>query len=105
MDNFKCVTDTISSIKASLDEIQAILGDTHTSASNILTDLSDNRKWAGEAQLVGTAFMDLVVQYHGILAGDGSGPVQQASEGLKNYLDKDSSFYEEWQEYQDVLSM
>ena len=55
----------------------------------------------GESQLAGTAFLDLVVQYHAKFAQE-EGPVVQASTTLQNYLDKDAVFYDIWTEYQDL---
>lgn len=102
MADFKCVTDTISSIKTTLDEIQTILEDTYAKASNVQVQLTDTKNWAGEAQLVGVAFLDIVVQYHQMFAPGEDGPVAQASQALQNYLDRDAVFYENWDEYQDL---
>lgn len=105
MSEFKCVTSTISTIKEVLDEVQRILENTYSQALNVQTALTDSNNWNGSAQLVGAAFLDLVVQYHALLAGDGEGPVAQASKALQKYLDCDAVFYDEWIEYQDIMNI
>lgn len=67
MADFKGTADTISTIKEALDTIQTTLEDTFTRAETVQGILNDEAIWAGEAQLVGAAFLDLVVQYHGKL--------------------------------------
>lgn len=105
MQDFMCITDTINSMKTTLDEIQTILDNTYSSVFMLETVMFDENNWSGESQLVGAAFMSLVTQYHALLAGAGEGPVKQASDGLQNYMNKDAVFYDEWEEYQEVLSM
>ncbi|MDO4304190.1 MAG: hypothetical protein Q4D94_09765 [Bacillota bacterium] len=105
MQDFKCVTNDIYNIKKELDEIQVLLDETYKNAIQVQANLSEPAVWAGESQLVGAAFMDLVTQYHKLLAGDGAGPVKEASDGMQNYLDKDEVFYDEWSEYQEIKSM
>ena len=99
MSDFKGSADTISSIKETLDLIQTTLEDTLTQAETVETTLNDEMIWAGEAQLVGAAFLDLVVQYHEKLAPAEDGPVSQASKHLQQYLDTDEVFYENWQDH------
>lgn len=105
MQEFKCVTETISSIIPKLDEVQTILDNTYSNMFMLQTVLFNDENWKGESRLVGEAFMDLVTQYHALLAGGGEGPVKQASDALQKYLEKDAVFYDEWEEYQEVLSM
>lgn len=105
MQDFKCVTSDIKEIKKVLDEIQTLLDESYKEALSVQADLESPDNWMGEAQLVGAAFMDLVTQYHKLLAGDGAGPVKEASDGMQNYLDKDEVFYDEWSEYQEIKSM
>lgn len=105
MQDFKCITSDIYMIKRELDEIQEILDETCKNAFQVQANLSAPENWAGESQLVGAAFMDIVTQYHKLLSGDGAGPVKEASDGLQNYLNKDEVFYDEWSEYQEIKSM
>ncbi len=102
MADFKGNANTISEIKATLDSIQTTLEDTLTRAEAVESTLYDDTIWAGDAQLVGAAFLDLVVQYHEKLALEEGGPVKQASESLQEYLDTDEVFYENWQEHVDL---
>ncbi|MCM1040672.1 MAG: hypothetical protein NC314_04340 [Roseburia sp.] len=102
MADFKGTADTISTIKETLDMIQTTLEDTLTRAETIQSTLNDETIWAGEAQLVGAAFLDLVVQYHEKLAPAEDGPVSQASKSLQEYLDTDDVFYENWQDHVDL---
>lgn len=105
MSEFKCVTGTISTIKEALVEVQGILENTYSQALNVQAALTDSNNWNGSAQLVGAAFLDLVVQYHALLSAEGEGPVAQAIESLQKYLDNDAVFYEEWIEYQDIMNI
>lgn len=102
MADFKGSADTISTIKETLDTIRTTLEDTLTKAEAVQTTLNDETIWAGEAQLVGAAFLDLVVQYHEKLAPTEDGPVSRASESLQEYLDTDDTFYENWQDHVDL---
>lgn len=104
MADFKCVTDTISEIKDVLDKVQEILEDTYNQALDVQGALTNQENWSGEAQLVGAAFLDLVVQYHGKLSPE-MAPINCARRALYQYLLRDESFYEEWSEYQDIMSM
>ena len=105
MYDFKCITEDISTIKECMDQIQESLDNTLNRGRILLTEIESGSSWAGEAQLVGTAFMKLVVQYHQKLAGNEGGPVCQASEAFQKYLDNDEIFYDEWKEYTDVSTM
>ncbi len=105
MSEFKGTADAISAIKKTLDIIQTTLEDTLTRAEEVQRSLNDETVWAGEAQLVGAAFLDLVVQYHGKLAPAEEGPVSQASKSLQEYLDADDIFYENWQDYVDLMGI
>lgn len=105
MADFKCVTDTISTLKTTLDEIQTLLEETYTKAESVQGNLNDAANWKGESQLVGAAFLDLVVQYHAKLAPTEDGPVVQASKSLQDYLDVDETFYENWEDYQELESI
>lgn len=102
MADFKCVTDTINTLKTTLDEIQTIMEDTYGKARTVQAHLNDTKNWAGEAQLVGAAFLDIVVQYHGMFVPEEDGPLVQASQALQDYLDRDAVFYENWSDYQDL---
>lgn len=102
MSDFRGAADTISTIKRSLDIIQITLEDTLKRAEAIERALNDETIWAGEAQLVGAAFLDLVVQYHEKLATGKEGPVSQASESLQKYLEADDVFYESWEDHVDL---
>lgn len=102
MSDFIGTADTISAIKETLDIIQTTLVDTLTRAEAVERALNDETIWAGEAQLVGAAFLDLVVQYHEKLAPAEEGPVSQASKSLQEYLDADDVFYENWQDHVDL---
>lgn len=104
MADFRCVTDTISEIKESLNEVHNALAETLQQAKHIQATLADPNVWQGESQLVGSAFLDLVVLYHGLLSTeDGySGPILEAMDTLQEYLDHDGAFYEEWKEYQEL---
>lgn len=101
MADFKCVTDSISTMKTTLDEIQTTLEDTYATARAVQANLSDMSNWMGASQLVGAAFLDLVVQYHAKFAQE-EGPIVQASTTFQNYLDKDDIFYDIWDEYQEL---
>lgn len=105
MQDFKCVIEDIKSIKVNLEQIQAVLDTTLEKATAILEEIESGNDWDGEAQLVGSAFMDLVVKYHEKLAAHEGGPVRQAAEHFGKYIDKDESFYTDWSAYQDVYSM
>lgn len=102
MSDFKGTAETISAIKETLDIIQTTLEDTLTRAQTVERALNDETIWAGEAQLVGAAFLDLVVQYHEKLAPAKEGPVSQASKSLQKYLDADDVFYDNWQDHKDL---
>lgn len=104
MADFKCVTDTISNLKMTLDEVQTIIEDTYGKAREVQGELTNVNNWSGEAQLVGAAFLDIVLQYHQMFALE-DGPVPQASKALQNYLDRDEVFYENWDDYQDLSSI
>lgn len=105
MADFKCVTDTISNLKMTMDEVQTILEDTYGKAREVQRELTNANNWSGEAQLVGAAFLDIVLQYHQMFATEEGGPVAQASKALQNYLDRDEVFYENWDDYQDLSSI
>jgi len=105
MDEFKGVEDTICDIKGTLDVIQTTLEDTLTRAQTVMGILNDKTVWAGEAQLVGAAFLDLVVQYHEKLAHEEGGPVIRAAESLQEYLDSAEAFYENWQHHVELMGI
>lgn len=105
MVDFKGSADTISSIKATLDSIQSTLEGTLARAKEVEQQLLDENIWAGDAQLVGTAFLDLVVQYHEKLAPEKEGPISLASKALQEYLDNDAAFYENWQEHVELMGI
>ena len=102
MTDFKGNADKISEIKETLDSIQTTLEETFRRALTVKRTLNDETIWAGDAQLVGAAFLDLVSQYHEKLAWEQGGPVKQASESLQEYLDTDEVFYESWQDHVDL---
>lgn len=105
MDEFKGTEDSISAIKETLNIIQTTLEDTFTRAGTVEKTLNDETIWAGEAQLVGAAFLDLVVQYHEKLAQAEEGPVIQAGKSLQEYLDTAEVFYENWQDHVDLMGI
>lgn len=105
MSEFKGTASAISEIKENLDSIQATLEETLTRAEAVKEKINDDTVWAGEAQLVGAAFLDLVVQYHGQLAPADGGPVSQASESLQEYLNADNDFYNTWQEHVELMGI
>lgn len=110
MQDFRCVTDTISSIKPQLDVIQSALESTLTEAQSIMGELEKESVWTGQAQLVGLAFLDIVVQYHNQLTfgsgnGDGTGAVEQASVALENYLKNNTDFYDGWEQFNQVAGI
>ena len=105
MADFKGVEETISSIKETLDTIQTTLDDTYTRALAVQQTLEDNNIWAGRSQLVGVAFLDLVVQYHAKLAPEENGPVSLASDGLQEYMDSTEVFYTEWNAYTKMMDI
>lgn len=101
MDDFRCVTETISDIQDTLIEIHGTLSDLLTQARSVQAILTNPENWQGDAQLVGTAFLDLVVQYHEKLdSGEGGGPVSEAIASLNEYLEHDENFYKQWTDYQ-----
>lgn len=103
MDEFRCVTQTIKDIQDTLDELQAALTDTLLLAKNVQAAITNPENWQGEAQLVGAAFLDLVIQYHEKLSsGKKGGPVDEAIETLKEYLTNDNDFYSQWSEYKNL---
>lgn len=105
MQDFKCVTETMKEIMDSLDEIQWLLWSAYTRASVLQNQMADHNNWEGEAQRAALAFMDLIVQYHRALSEPIGGPVCKASAELQRYLDNDSVFYEEWEEYQNIRTI
>lgn len=105
MSEFKGTASVISEIKEKLDIIQATLENTLKRAEAVEKTLNDETIWAGEAQLVGAAFLDLVVQYHEQLAPAEEGPVSQASKSLHEYLGADDGFYETWQEHVELMGI
>ncbi len=105
MQDFKCVIEDMESIQKDLDTIQSTLESTLEEAAAIYSEVESGDDWAGEAQLVGTAFMDLVVQFHRKLAEHEGGAVNQASEAFQNYIKNDEIFFTDWTAYQDVLLM
>lgn len=105
MSDFKGTEEAISTIKETLDTIQIKLEDTYTRILAVQQTLEDNKIWAGESQLVGIAFLDLVVQYHGQLAPEKDGPVSMASEALQAYLDDAESFYTGWSKHMDLMGI
>lgn len=101
MAEFKCVTETINDIQRTLNELQTALTDTLILARNIQAAINDPDNWQGEAQLVGAAFLDLVIQYHEKLSsGESGGPINEAIATLEEYLDNDNNFYTQWPEHQ-----
>lgn len=105
MEDFKCVYDDFLAIKNSLMELHDVLTDTYNKAAELQQAMNDTEKWDGEAHLVAMAFMDLVVQYHGLLAEQGDDPVRQAYEDMQKFLDADDVFYDGWQDYQELLKV
>lgn len=105
MEDFRCVTETISEIKTIVDEMQELLYSAYEKALVLQGEMSDVNKWDGEAQKAGVAFMDLTLQYHTALANPDGGPLVQAGEALQKYLDKDSVFYQEWEAYQNIKAV
>lgn len=105
MVDFKGSADAISAMKETLDSIQLTLESTLARAKEVEQQLLDENIWAGDAQLVGTAFLDLVVQYHEKLAPEKEGPVSLASKSLQKYLDADAVFYENWQEHVELMEI
>lgn len=99
MQDFKCITNNMSTIRTTFQSFQTTLDETLTQAKEIQAILTDSNNWAGEAQLVGTAFFDLVVQYHEQLAGSEDGPAYQAEQAILSYLQNNSHFYLDWAEY------
>lgn len=99
MDNFKCVTQSFSEIETSLENIKTALSDANTKASALYISIESTTGWQGEAKDVALAFMDLTLQYNDALIG----PLEQAVEAFKKYLDADKIFYDEWTEYQDMI--
>lgn len=102
MDEFRCVTDTIFNIKQSLTEIHEILFGALTLAQTVEKRVNDPNNWQGEAQLVGAAFLRLVVMYHGLLSTEEGyfDPILEAIETLEEYLSHDGDFYTNWEEHQ-----
>lgn len=107
MADFRCVTDTIVNIKKSLTEIHETLLDAFTQAQTVEESVNNPNNWQGEAQLVGAAFLHLVVTYHGLLSTvDGNfDPILEAIETLEEYLEHDGEFYANWEEYQEVAGI
>lgn len=107
MIDFRGVSSSINGIKEQLDSIQKTLMNTYESVVEIKEMLSDENNWVGESQLVGTAFFDLVIQYHEMLVGqqDGNGPIQQASDAFEEYKNNNIEFYGNWNEYQEIKKM
>lgn len=102
MENFRCVTETIHDIREELVEIHLAMLDALAQAETAQRTLDNPNNWQGEAQLVGAAFLSLVVAYHRKLStpdGD-TDPILEATETLQEYLDHDSVFYEQWKEHQ-----
>lgn len=110
MQDFRCVTDTISTIKTQLDEIQSALESTLTEAGSIKGELEKESVWTGQAQLVGIAFLDIVVQYHNQLTfgnkdSGGTGAVEQASVAFENYMKNNADFYDGWDQFNQVTKI
>lgn len=106
MEDFKCVTGAIIPIIENLRVIQKELDNSLIKAIGVLEEIKTEEAWKGEAELVGKAFLDLVVQYHSQIAGDKEdGPVTQAYKGLEEYVSNDGFFYSEWSQYQTIKEM
>ncbi len=110
MQDFRCVTDTISAIKIQLDEVQSIIESALIEARSIKSELEKDSVWTGQAQLVGLAFLDIVVQYHNQLTfgneeSGGTGAVEQASVAFENYLKNNADFYDGWDQFNQVTKI
>lgn len=103
MQDFKCETDSIVEIMVSLRMLQHNVTDELEEAKRVLSEIRYAHAWVGESALVGAAFLDLVVKYHAQIVGEGEdGPIMQAYEGFSEYLSANSTFYDEWAEYQSM---
>lgn len=102
MDNFKCDTDQMEQMKITLSEIQDILSEVHNLGEKLQTMVESGDEWEGAANKTGAAFLALVVEFNRQLGSAAGGPVKEAYEGVGEYLDNDSVFYDEWTEYQEV---
>ena len=87
-------------IQSDLKVIQENLVSAYDSAKT-LRDKLEEGEWEGEAQKAMTAFMELMLKYHGSLSGVSGNPVQEAADGvtactqaLENYY-ADSELYSE----------
>lgn len=101
MADFRCVTETIYNIRKELVDVHLAMLDALTLAKGVQESLDNPDNWQGEAQLVGTAFLRLVIAYHEKLSTDsGDDPILEATETLQEYLDNDEEFYKTWVEHQ-----
>ncbi len=76
--------------------IQMCLQDAYNAASELQTQIGGN-DWKGKAKNEMLAYLDLLKQYQGALIGktNGSNPVQEGIDALKQLMDHLDSFYSE----------
>ncbi len=105
MEDFRCIQNKFVTVKDGLTEIHDLMTDTYQKAVKLKLAMDDVNIWDGEAHLVAMAFADLTLQYHGLLAEQGEDPIKQACEAMEKYLDADDVFYDEWEDYQEILKI
>lgn len=105
MEDFRCIRSKFETVKSSLTEIHDLLTDTCKKAEELQQAMGDTGNWDGEAHQAAMAFLDLIVKYHGLLADGGEDPVNQACKAMEKYLAADDTFYDEWEDYQELLKV
>lgn len=105
MQDFKCVTANISTVIEKFNEMQEKLLAAETLAKEVKEGINDPNNWQGESQQVGDVFLNLTLQYHGMISDAENGPLVMASKAFDDYLSRDTVFYNEWDEYQKLLQV
>lgn len=76
---------------------------TYDSAVSLMNRINDG-KWSGKSKDAMSAFMDLVTQYHGKLAGT-EGPVSQAADTFEQLGENMGDFYSGYHEYLEMTKV
>lgn len=105
MQNFKCVTPDINTAITKLTQMQTKLQEAEALAQEVWTGINDPCNWSGEAQQVGNVFLDLTLQYHGMISDAENGPLVMARKAFDDYLTRDGVFYNEWNEYLELVKI
>jgi hypothetical protein len=105
MVNFKCDTDWIEGAKTKVSDLHNLIEEVHLLGSELLKKIESGDEWQGSANVAGASFLSMTVELNRLLGSASGGPIKEAEEGIGEYIDNDSAFYDEWYDYQEVKKL